>query len=58
LRGLRESQAAREAERRDKQKKLYEGLRESVLLLQSRLQEAENLNGDPVEASNGKPKSR
>jgi len=58
LRNLRESHAAREAERQDQQKKLYEGLRENILLLQSRLQEAENLNGDPAEASNGKSKSR
>jgi CheY-like chemotaxis protein len=58
LRGLRESQAAREAELRSKQTKLFQGLRENVLLLQSRLQEAENFTGDPGEASNGKPKSR
>jgi DNA-binding response OmpR family regulator/ribosomal protein L34E len=58
LRSLRESQAAREAEWRDRQKKMFEDLRENVLLLQSKLQEAENFNGDPGAVSNGKPKSR
>ena len=51
LRGLRESQAARDAELRDKQKKLAEGLRENIQLLQLKLQEAEALGGD----SNGAP---
>ena len=58
LRGLRESQAAREAELQDRQRKLAEGLRENIQLLQLRLQEAENFNGDPGEASPGKTKSR
>jgi CheY-like chemotaxis protein len=43
LRGLRERQAARETELQDKQRKLAEGLRESIQLFQLRLQEAENL---------------
>jgi len=58
LRGLRESHAAREAELRDKQKKLTEGLRENIQLLQSRLQEVESFNGDPGEVSRGKTSSR
>lgn len=56
LAGLRESQAGREAERRDKQKKLVEGLRENIQHLQLRLQEAEAFNGDSEEGSNSKPR--
>ena len=55
LRNLRESQAAHEAELRDKQKKLAEGLRENIQLLQLRLQEAENFNGSPGEFATGNP---
>ncbi len=54
--GLRESQAARETELRDKQKKLAESLRENIQLLQLRLQEAETPNGDSGKDANAKPK--
>jgi DNA-binding response OmpR family regulator len=57
LRALRETQAAREVELRNKQKKLAEGLRENIQLLQSKLQEAEALGGDLAGAPHGKSKS-
>jgi chromosome segregation ATPase len=50
LRGLRESQAVREAEMRGKQKKLAEGLRENIQLLQSKLKEAEAIGTDSTGA--------
>jgi DNA-binding response OmpR family regulator/ribosomal protein L34E len=53
--GLRESQAARETELRDKQRKLAESLRENIQLLQLRLQEAETSNGDSGKVTQGKP---
>jgi len=55
LGGLRESQAARETELRDKQRKLAENLRENIQLLQLRLQEAEAPNGDSGKVTLGKP---
>jgi DNA-binding response OmpR family regulator len=58
LRGLRENQAAREAELRDRQRKLAEGLRENIQLLQSRLQEAEAFGGDSNGATHGKSNGR
>ena len=57
LRGLRESQATRDAELRDKQKKLAEGLRENIQLLQLKLQEAEALGGD-ANGARGKSNAR
>jgi DNA-binding response OmpR family regulator len=57
LRALRETQAAREVEFRNKQKKLTDGLRENIQLLQSKLQEAEALGGDLASAPHGKSKS-
>jgi hypothetical protein len=58
LRELRESRAAYEAGVQEKQRKLAEGLRENIQLLQLRLQEAESLNGDSGAVSRVKPKSR
>ncbi len=54
LRSLRERQAAREAELRDRQKKLVEGLRENMHHLQAKLQEIETFGSNPGEASGGK----
>ena len=54
LHSLRERQAAREAERQDKQKELVEGLREHMHHLQARLQELETLGSNPGDASGGK----
>ncbi|HXR47453.1 MAG TPA: response regulator [Candidatus Limnocylindrales bacterium] len=54
LRSLRERQAAREAELRDRQKKFVEGLRENMHHLQAKLQEIETLGSNPGEASGGK----
>jgi CheY-like chemotaxis protein len=58
LSGLRESQAARDVEMRDKQKKLAEGLRENIQLLQSKLQEAEAMGGDAHRPNPDKSKAR
>ena len=58
LRGLRESQAAREADLGDKRKKLADGLRENIQLLQSKLQEAEALGADLTGAHSGKSGTR
>jgi CheY-like chemotaxis protein len=57
LRELRESRAAYEAGVQEKQRKLAEGLRENIQLLQLRLQEAESLNGDSGTGSRVKPRS-
>ncbi len=54
LRSLRERQAAREAEWRDRQKKLAEGLREDMRRFQAKLQEVEALGSNPGETSGGK----
>jgi CheY-like chemotaxis protein len=54
LRSLRERQAAREAELRDRQKKLAEGLREDMHHLQAKLQEVETLGSNLSEAPGGK----
>ncbi len=54
LRSLRERQAAREAELRDRQKKLVEGLRENLHHLQAKLQEIETFGSDLGEVSGGK----
>ena len=49
---LRERQTAREAELRDKQKKLVEALRENVTLLQVSLQQ----EGEASSSESGSPK--
>ena len=54
LNDLRQSQAAHETKLRDKQRKLAEGLRENIQLLQLRLQEAESFNGDAEAMANVK----
>ncbi|HEV2436889.1 MAG TPA: response regulator [Verrucomicrobiae bacterium] len=54
LRSLRERQTAREAELRDRQKKLVEGLRENMHHLQARLQEVETFGSNLGDASGGK----
>jgi DNA-binding response OmpR family regulator len=50
---LRDSQMAQAAEWRNRHKKLADGLRENIHLLQSRLQEFETSNGGAGEISNG-----
>ena len=58
LRGLQESRATREAQLQDQQRKLAEGLRENIQLLQLRLQEAEAFNGDSGHVTHGKSNPR
>ena len=48
LRNSRESKAALEAKLKDQQKKLADGLRENMRLLQLSLHAAENIDADPA----------
>jgi DNA-binding response OmpR family regulator len=58
LHSLREGQTAREADLRDKQKKLADGLRENLQMLQSKLQEAEAIGAGFTGAHPGKSSAR
>jgi CheY-like chemotaxis protein len=58
LHGLRESLATREVDLRDKQKKLADGLRENIQMLQSKLQEAEAIGAGFTGAHPGKSSAR
>jgi CheY-like chemotaxis protein len=58
LHGLRESLATREVDLRDKQKKLADGLRENIQMLQSKLQEAEAIGAGFTGAHSGKSSAR